>query len=719
MNINIEKNEEALRTLGQDLKTKLNQYKADRKTLEQQLLKNLRQYRSKYDPEIEAVLNSLEYKNRSKVYPRDTHLKVTGFVAKMMEMMFPAAEKNWSLKPTPYPNIAESDLNLLIAGLAEQKIQAFQQAQAQGQPMAQPADITSKEIEEAVQAFARDRAAKMEKEIEDQLADIGGERIEYPQLVKKVLRSAGIYGFGVLEGPLVRTQQERVWQPGANGVYTAKDVKKLRPFLGKVSVWDLFPDLSAKSWWEQQGIFRRRVFLKNGLLEMLERADFKGRAEVAKKYIKEHPDGNYVALDYEAELDAVNNTSNLDKTKKGRFEVYRYLGYFPGETLAKVGVSLTEEQKLKDVLADVWLLDNEIIKADLAPFGNSPADSYFVFIYEDDEESGLTGVGLPEVLRDSQMRLCSIDRATMDNMASVAGPIWEINKALLGRGYDGGAMHSFKVIYRDDDNPATAGTAAVRQIATNSYIGEYLSLRQEVKQILDFESSLPGMLFGQTEGLGEAFRTSNNMSMLTGAANMVTKDVVRSFDRFTASVIGALVAWNMEFNDKQEIKGDYQVQPEGSLSLVAKEVRGAALDQLWMSMSPEEKAIVKVHKILTERFRSRDLPADYLEDEDTARQILDNMAKASAAARQKEEALTEAKTQKTAAEAQEILQTLGSKIEDAQASVAQKLASAKGVKDRGQLESIKLLLDQLQSATRGGTGKPAASSSTQPGGTAG
>lgn len=43
--------------------------------------------------------------------------------------------------------------------------------------------------------------------------------------------------------------------------------------------------------------------------------------------------------------------------------------------------------------------------------------------------------------------------------------------------------------------------------------------------------------------LGEAFRTSSNMSMMLGLANMVTKDTVRAFDKFIASFIGSL-RWN-------------------------------------------------------------------------------------------------------------------------------------------------------------------------------
>lgn len=80
--------QDALEQLGLRLKSKFAVYDGERQQLEQQWLKNLRQYKAIYDPEIKIP------EGKSKVYPKDTHTKIVGWVAKMMEMMFPAQEKN-------------------------------------------------------------------------------------------------------------------------------------------------------------------------------------------------------------------------------------------------------------------------------------------------------------------------------------------------------------------------------------------------------------------------------------------------------------------------------------------------------------------------------------------------------------------------------------------------------------------------------------------------
>ena len=690
---------EALDKIGFALKGKFQQFKSDRATLEQQWLKNLRQYMGKYDPEIEQMIPA----DRSRVYPKDTRIKVTGFTAKMMEMMFPAADMNWDVTPTALPNIPEGELQKLIYEL---------QSAAQGQP------ITSEQIEEGVKKFAQKRASAMKQECVDQLSNIGGERIEYPQLCKKVIRSGAIYGIGVVEGPQVRQQEERVWTPDpATGTYFAATLIKDTPYYEHVRVWDIYPDLSARGWREQEGIFRRYVFTRHKLRELVDREDFKG--DVIKAYLRDNSDGNYTEYTYESDLNNMRHTSNVAKRDKRKYEVVRYYGYMSAKELESAGVPVPDNQLDMDIMADVWLLDDKIIKADEAQFGSNPADIYHAFIYEDDEDSSLTGTALTEVLRDGQMRLCSVDRATQDNMARVAVPIYEVNEDLMARGHDSSGISAGATIYREGRG-AEASAPCVRQIAMNSHIPELLNLRQTLTQVMDVESNLPSWMLGNAQPLGEAFRTSNNMSMMQGGANMLTKDIVRSFDRFTASLIGSLVQWNMEFNTKQEIKGDYQVQAKGNISLVAKEVRGAAMDQLLTTLTPEERALIKTRETLLERIKNRDLPTDIVVGEEEAVRILDGMRQAQQQAQQLQDGELRAKTaklnsaaQKDATTAKILTDQNQAKIAEILARVEATLAQAKGTRDNGQLQHIKLLLETLQQGEGAGTGDAAPQSEQQ------
>lgn len=660
------------------LKGKRDDYAAMRVPLELQWVKNLRQYKGVYDPELISKIP----KTKSKVYPKDTHTKIVGFVAKLMEMMFPATDCNFSIQASENPNVDAALVGQIVSGLLSKNVA-----------------ITDDILKVAIKEYAQESAKAMEDEIKDQLSDIGGNRIEYPQLAKKVIRSAAIYGFGVLCGPKVRTQKETIYTMSTNGVSISEEDLK-RPYVEHVRSSDIYPDLSAKTWRDQEGIFERLVFNnKNQLRDLAKRDDF--NKSVIYEYLKDNPNGNYSENSYDTELNTLKHTGTVKNKSSRRYEVFRYVGVIPGAKLKEGGYKVSDDDIDFDIFCDVYLLDGNIIKLDMEPFATNVGDEYHVFVIEEDEDAPLTGTGYPEILRDSQMKICAVDRAIMDNMAATAGPIFEVNEDLLSRGYDADSIRAFSTIYREGRGPESQ-VQAVRAIHTESHVNDLLALRAKITEVFDVESNLPSWLMGNTQPLGEAFRTSNNMSMMQGGANMITKDVVRSFDRFTSSLIGSLVRWNMALNPKTTIKGDHQVVTKGNYSLVAKEVRGAAMEQFMQTLTPDERALFKLRKTLVERMRMRDLPEEYLEDIATCDAILKSRQEDTASAQQVIDGEIQARTQSLTAKATKDMATAKSTEETTDAKIAEIIArvkmymsTAKGVEDRGKLENIKTLLEHI------------------------
>lgn len=671
--------------LGIKVRAKLDQYIADRSMLEQQWLKNLRQYRGEYDPEVLARIPE----GKSKAYPRDTRTKIKGFVAKMMEMMFPATEKNWMLKSSPVPSIAAADLDLIIKSLQQREMQ---QAMAEER---EPIPLTGEQIEVAVKQFADARKDAMEQLVEDQLMDPD---IDWPQLCKRVIRSGGIFGFGVVKAPLIRSQVERTWKiDEKTGAYVAVTQKVRRPYPEFVQVWDIYPDLTAQSWSEQEGIFERIVLSRNSFSKLAERPGFDAKA--ISQYLKDKSEGNYVSRAYEPELRELNKADKSTLAKGDRrYEVFRWYGFISAHDLKSAGVDVPDNKMDKDILAEVWMIDDVIIQAELAPFGERVSDVYHVYIYTEDESAGLTGLGIPEELRDRQLSICASTRALYDNMASTAGPIYEVATNLLKKGQDYKTMHSFKVLEREGDANELA-FPAVRAVATTSHIPEIQGILADERQQFDIESNLPSWTLGNAQPLGEAFRTTSNMSQMTGGANMVTKDHVRAFDKFTSSVIGAFVAYNMEFGP-EEVKGDFQVVAKGNLSLVAKEIRGAALDQFVMTLTPQERAMLKTREVLIERLRSRDLPLDVIVSADEAARIQQSMAEAQNKAAAAEEEAMDAKTQKTLAEAERIRATLPGQVEEIMARIRAVDVNNDTKKTKAQLDTISVMMSNLISSAK-------------------
>lgn len=97
----------------------------------------------------------------------------------------------------------------------------------------------------------------------------------------------------------------------------------------------------------------------------------------------------------------------------------------------------------------------------------------------------------------------------------------------------------------------------------------------------DESTTIPRALSGVTDsGQTGAAKTATGMSMLIGASNITLKDQVHYMDEgVTKKFIRAMYFWNMEFNNKESIKGDFNIVARGSKSLIAKEVKMEQINQ--------------------------------------------------------------------------------------------------------------------------------------------
>ena len=94
--------------------------------------------------------------------------------------------------------------------------------------------------------------------------------------------------------------------------------------------------------------------------------------------------------------------------------------------------------------------------------------------------------------------------------------------------------------------------------------------------------------------------------MLKGEAALPFKDMIRSFDTFTQSIIYSLVQFNKKFNPSLATAGDYDIVARGASSLIAKEIRGIQLDTLAQTLTPEDRRKLDETKFLKERLMTRD-----------------------------------------------------------------------------------------------------------------
>lgn len=627
-----------LRNIGARFKALFDRYASERQPSELRWLKNLRQYKGIYDAEVLKQLGP----GRSQAYPRITRMKCISLLSRIMNLMFPGNEKSWSLEASPSP---EMDPTLVA--------QAVEELIAERKAAGQDATLTQGLIDEAVRRLADKMVDELSKLIDDQLTELGGSQLlDWIALNRKVIKSGIDFGIGVLEGPYVRTIQTSGWMLVAGEGFKPVSRETYKPMFEFLRCWDFYPDMGAQTL-PGEGYFVRKVLGRRALRELIDRPGF--LEQQIRQVIINLPGGNYKAKSWETELKAMGTAihtqhNSAQSSGRDRYEVIIWKGPVSASMLREAGAEIPDAHMADDIEAELWLVDNYVIKAAVNPWRKLGVKMQTVHIFNfDEDDTSPISEGLPQIMRDSALSVAASSRMALDNGSVVCGPNMEVNTTLLRPDQDLTAVQGYKIWYRDDDG-ISAQFPAVREININSHLPE---LQAMIKMWLDFaemETFIgPSTGGDMTKVPSEAMRTQGGASMIFGDAALPFKDIVRNLDSFTQSVIWATAVFNMKFNPDQAPQGDYNVIPRGATSLIAKEMRGIQIDNLSMTMTEEERDHVDERKFVEAKFSVRDLEG-MLVSPDVAKQRKESRAAHQATLAQLAQQLQVAEIRKTHAE---------------------------------------------------------------------
>lgn len=633
-------NDGVLRVLGQKYRSLFDKYASERIHAEQKWLRNLRQYLGIYDPDIERQLP----RNRSRAYPRLTRVKCISMLSRLMNLMFPGNEDNWELNASPSPEMSPEAVRKAV----EELIARLTNEGGEAPP------LTNELVLEAVQKLAEQQAGMLTRLIKDQLLELGGNQtVDWIGLNRKVTDSGIKYGIGVLEGPFVRTAQQSGWAIAGEGGFQPTTKTIYKPQYSFLPCWDFYPDMSAREL-PGEGYFVRKVLGRSALRKLANRPDFFERQ--IKDVLRIIPAGNFKAKSWETELKAMGTAINAETTSayasgREKYEIIVWKGPVSAQTLVEAGADVPEAMRADDVEAELWMVENYIIKAEVNAWRKLGLEMKTVHVFSfDEDDTSPIGNGLPSIVRDSQLSICAAVRMSLDNASVTCGPNLEVNTALCRTDQDLTQVEAYKIWYRDDDGPSSQ-YPAVRRIEVDGHLQELEGLVKMFLEFAEMETFIgpsTGGDFSKTPS--EPMRTAAGASMLRGDAALPFKDIVRNYDSFTQSVIWSLVGFNKKFNPEEAPEGDYNVIPRGATSLIAKEVRGMQIDALSQTLSDDERDHIDERKFVEAKFAARDLQGMLVSPTDAARR---KEAKASLAAEQqaKQDEMLQATVKKTLADA--------------------------------------------------------------------
>ena len=221
---------------------------------------------------------------------------------------------------------------------------------------------------------------------------------------------------------------------------------------------------------------------------------------------------------------------------------------------------------MANLSARVVMCNQRVIKASINPM-ESGEYPYDVFSWEPVDGSW-AGVGIPFLMRYGQVTLNAAWRQMQDNAGVAHGPQIVLNRAMVTPAVaDDWEIHGMKLWFASGQAGDIRSAFQVFQIDDRQQ-----SLQRIIELALKFideETALPMIAQGER---GTAPDKVGVATLLMNSANTVLKQIARNWDDFiTNPHITRYYDWNMQFSDKEDIKGDYSVKARGSTALVVRD----------------------------------------------------------------------------------------------------------------------------------------------------
>lgn len=568
--------------LGTKMRADFDEAKRLRREREEMWLDDLRQFMGIYDPEMLSRMPI----NRSRAFIRLTRSKVKSADARTTDMLFPAGDTNWTLSARNNP-------------VMEPKHDYAKEYQILLQ---QHGGVVDDGLFEQVIKDEADKAAEaMTTEMEDQLGEIN-----YSEIAREIIHSGNVYGTGVLKGPLTQIRPDKTWAHEPSGQWVIRDALVHRPYAQQIRVWDCYPDPYATRLEDCEYFFERHVMTKHQVRKLKGIKGFHG--DKIDQYLRQHPTGDMLTLEFwEREMRFMSMDKDTLGTAKGRYEVVERWGFMDGQDLRAAGVDILDDQIDLEFETISWMIGNTVIAVKLNP--TEQQSRPYKFYYCERDETSIWGIGYPRLMRDPQVLFNACVRMMVDNAAITSGPQIEINDDLLQDEENIETIVPFRIWVRGGQSEE-ARHPAVRVYEFTSHTSEFIEMARLFMEFSDEATALPRYTYNEPDGA--VAKTVGGLSMLMGQANITLKDTAKNWDNgITTPFITDLYHWNMQFNPRENIKGDHEIVARGSSSLVARELRSHALDAFAQTTAnPLDAPFIKRGELVRLRAQALELPVD-------------------------------------------------------------------------------------------------------------
>ena len=523
-----------------------------------------------------------------RIFAPITATKVRAAKAMLVDIFNSSGEWPFTVDPTPDPDVPEqveeealrdigAELNNIFMQLEQMGVQQLtpQENELFQRIVVQATNNRYNEIMNRKIAFARSRARRMERKVQDMMAE-GGWIKAFSEYVDYICT----YGTGLIIGPVPRVMPvNKCREDKRTGTRKYKRIYKSIPTYEAVNPCDCYPAPDAKDI-EDGPLCIRIKYTANELWQYVTHCK-KSNSDKANGWMPQtvralldrYPKGG-LKIDSEP-YDPIRRDAEKNGTEDPRdctLEGVRCFASVRGSDLIEFGVTKT--------LDNEWIKYEDFYRVETIVIGG-----FVVYCRILDDRLGipvskgvfyeLPGSWWGESIAD---KLCLVQsvmnnsiKALMQNMAVASGPMYWINDVgrLSDKSPEGLKFRPHKVFPFQTSMMGNAG-APMGVISVPSNASELLAVWEKMRVQADDDSGIPAYTYGQSSGQG-ALRTASGLAIFTEAASRGMKMVISSTDRLvTRDQVQKTCNYILLYDNNLELKGDCEVHAAGVMGKILK-----------------------------------------------------------------------------------------------------------------------------------------------------
>lgn len=517
---------------AQKIDTEFSDAKAARLEQEKIFLRAHYNLKGVYDPSY-----SLEGAT-SKAFVQVTAPRIQTAVSMIIPVLMPPGDKPYTIDATPRETIPAIAAQLAAEGADE--IQ----------------------IEDAIRKEAEFRADRLGMYVDD-----GFVETNYSSKLQMSVLDAALYGTGILAGPFAAEKRENLGMEEAMKALENPDIEdeKYKPEVEYCSPWDIYPDPAGRCVEDCAYVIHRNIMSVPKLRDLRGKPGFD--TEAIDEVLDANPNGNYTPEWWETTLDTVNSEPQTHGPAN-KFQCLIRWGWISGRDLRDCGKDVPDDLLNEQVMAAIWKIGHKVISVRVSKLHKSRIPFYFVPYRK--VPNSIWGMGVAEMMFDSQDAINACERAKMDNMALTSRPQPVVYPDMLHPGHRDIEIRAGR-IWVAERSEIQDQRKPVEFLNVPSTFTEVDAVQQRHFQFIQEQTGIPNALMGMG-GQGTHNRTAEGATLQFNAAATALKTVIYNFETYLiVPITTAMAKFYQMFSDDPKIMGDYRINARGLQGLMARE----------------------------------------------------------------------------------------------------------------------------------------------------